>query len=408
MSGGGGAFGHRPRAGRPRRAPALRLDGERRRPARTAVRLRAALRELHPGLPRSQPLVPALPAAPRRLRGGHQRAHRGGRDPLGAVPGGLAGARPGRPARVGRRGHDGLVLHGARDGGVPPLRHAAHPHVRRDARSARPLRDDGGHRDLRARLLRAHRPAGRGAVPAHRRGAALLRPVPPRSGDRLVDRRRRPLRDRRAHPRAAAARARAGRGGVRDVHGEERPPARVRVGGHGRCGAAPTRAERAAGGRARRERAAAARRRAGRRASRRWPDGRAARRAEGGAGRAPVPDVALGARRRPAHEAARLPAAVDPGHHGLRRPHDLRAGLPAARATRPSGRSTGTPPGSRATTGCSSPTPPRWISTARSAGARGRPCTSSAGAGTPSFSGGAWRRSSRSPSATPARWCATG
>ena len=55
-------------------------------------------------------------------------------------------------------------------------------HVRRDARSARPLRDDGGHRDLRARLLRAHRPAGRRAVPAHRRGAALLRPVPPRSG----------------------------------------------------------------------------------------------------------------------------------------------------------------------------------------------------------------------------------
>ena len=177
------------------------------------------------------------------------------------------------------------------------------------------------------------------------------------------------------------------------------------------AGAAPPQParERAAGGRARRERAAAARRRARRRAGRRWPDGRAARRAEGGAGRAPVPDVALGARRRPARAAARLPAAVDPGHHGLRRPHDLRAGLPAARATRPSGRSTDTPPGSRATTGCSSPTPPRWTSTARSAGARGRPCTSSAAARhTELQRRQRWRRSSRSPSATPARWCATG
>ena len=227
---------------------------DRGRPVGQAVRLRAALRQLHPRLQRPQPLVPALPGAPRRLRGRHQRAHRGGRDALGAVPRRLARAGLRRRARLGRRGHDGLVLHGTRDRGVPPLRHAAHPDVRRDARPARPVRADGGHRDLRARLLRAHRPVGRGAVPAHRRGAALLRPVPPRAGDRHVDRRRRPLRERRPHPRAASARRRAGRGGVRDVHGEERPPARVRAGRHVGGGGAPARAGGPARGRARRRR----------------------------------------------------------------------------------------------------------------------------------------------------------
>ena len=221
----------------------------------------------------------------------------------------------------------------------------------------------------------------------------------------IVDRRRRPLRDRRRSPPEQRRRALAL---VEEVFAmftvKNDHLLAYASGDHGGGGGAPARPGGRGRGRARREvRPLHAVEQRHRR-----PDGRAARRAEGGAGRAPVPGLARGARRRPGRAAARLRAAVDPGHHGLRRPHDVRAGLPgAARRGRagaqPARRPARLPPPAV-------PRRRRRVGSRRRArlGRGGDPALPRPQHGHRAPAAAAWRRSSTSPSGTAAPWCATG